>query len=170
MADNDLRNHMIEEYFHLGFIYKGITDCFFLHNEILLSLRQLKRILAKKNLGRRRFSNLNEIADAMEEELQGSGSIEGYRSMWQRLVIDHKFSDSKEFVRNASRIMDPEGVQRRSRHRLQRRQYHAKGPNFIWHLDGYDKLKPYGFCIHGCMIRDKSCGLKLGVRIIIPVL
>ena len=48
MADNDLRNHMIEEYFHLGFIYKGITGCLFLNNEILLSLRQLKRILAKK--------------------------------------------------------------------------------------------------------------------------
>ena len=92
MADNYLRNHMIEEYFHLGFIYKGITDCLFLNNEILLSLRQLKRILAKKNLGRRRFSNFNEIADAMEEELKGSGSIVGYRSMWQRLVIDHKLS------------------------------------------------------------------------------
>ena len=25
------------------------------------------------------------------------------------------------------------------------------GPNFIWHIDGYDKLKPYGFCIHGAV-------------------
>ncbi|XP_073254905.1 uncharacterized protein [Porites lutea] len=151
MADNDLRNHIIEEYFHLGFNYKEIIDCLFLNNGIPLSLRQLKRILSQKNLGRRRFSNFVEIADAMEEELKGSGSIVGYRSMWQRLVVDHKLSVSKEFVRNALRIMDPEGVQRRSRHRLQRRQYHAKGPNFIWHLDGYDKLKPYGFCIHGCI-------------------
>ena len=38
--------------------------------------------------------------------------------MWQRLVVDHKLSVSKEFVRKALRIMDPEGVQRRSRHRL----------------------------------------------------
>ena len=30
-------------------------------------------------------------------------------------------------------------------------QYHTKGPNFIQKLDGYDKLKPYGFCIHGCI-------------------
>ena len=21
----------------------------------------------------------------------------------------------------------------------------------LWHLDGYDKLKPYGFAIHGCI-------------------
>ena len=66
-------------------------------------------------------------------------------------MVDHKLSVSKEFVRNALRTMDPEGVQRRSRHRLQMQQYHTKGPNFIWKLDGYDKLKPYGFCIHGCI-------------------
>ena len=49
MTDNDLRDHMIEEYFHLGFNYKEIINCLFLNNEIPLSLRQLKRILAKKN-------------------------------------------------------------------------------------------------------------------------
>lgn len=26
-----------------------------------------------------------------------------------------------------------------------------KGPDFVWHIDGYDKLKPYGFTIHGCV-------------------
>ena len=25
------------------------------------------------------------------------------------------------------------------------------GPNYIWHVDGYDKLKPYGFPIHGAI-------------------
>lgn len=39
----------------------------------------------------------------------------------------------------------------RSRRRLQRRVYHNKGPNYLWHLDAYDKLKPYGICIHGCI-------------------
>lgn len=27
--------------------------------------------------------------------------------------------------------------------------YIAKGPNYIWHIDGYDKLKPFDFCNHG---------------------
>ena len=75
MADNDLRNHMIEEYFHLGFNYKEMIDCLFLNNGITLSLRQLKVILAKKILGRRRFSNGDEIADAMEGELKGSEAL-----------------------------------------------------------------------------------------------
>ena len=25
------------------------------------------------------------------------------------------------------------------------------GPNYLWHMDGNDKLKPYGFSIHGCI-------------------
>ena len=29
--------------------------------------------------------------------------------------------------------------------------YYRLGPNCIWYLDGYDKLKPYDFEIHGCM-------------------
>ncbi len=126
-------------------------DCLLLNHEIRISLRQLKRILARNSLGRRRFSSFDDIVAALEEELNGSGSIVGYRSMWQKLIFDHHLSVSKEFVRNALRIMDPEGVEIRSRNRLQRRQYNGKGPNFIWHLDGYDKLKPYGFCIHGCI-------------------
>ncbi len=27
--------------------------------------------------------------------------------------------------------------------------YAGNGPNSIWHIDGHDKLKPYGFSIHG---------------------
>ena len=39
----------------------------------------------------------------------------------------------------------------RKAHRLKRRRYHNPGPNYSWHCDGYDKLKPYGFPIHGCI-------------------
>lgn len=26
------------------------------------------------------------------------------------------------------------------------------GPNFLWHVDGYDKLKQFGFAIHGAIV------------------
>lgn len=26
-----------------------------------------------------------------------------------------------------------------------------QGPNFCWHIDGNDKLKTYGFSLHGCI-------------------
>jgi hypothetical protein len=42
-------------------------------------------------------------------------------------------------------------VQSRKKKRLRRRAYHTKGPNYVWHIDGYDKLKPFGFCVHGCI-------------------
>ena len=48
MDDNHICNHMIEEYFHLGFNYKEIIDCLFLNNEILLSHENLKESLRKK--------------------------------------------------------------------------------------------------------------------------
>jgi len=59
--------------------------------------------------------------------------------MWQRLVVDHDLVVAKETVRHALRILDPEGVDERLRHRLQRRQYKWRGPNFLWHIDGFDK-------------------------------
>ena len=47
------------------------------------------------------------------------------------------------------RMVDPAGVERRKRHVLKRRIYSSLGPNDCWHVDGYDKLKPFNFAIHG---------------------
>ena len=47
--------------------------------------------------------------------------------------------------------LDYEGVQTRRRKRIRRREYLNPGPNFVWHVDGYDKLKPCGFAIHGAI-------------------
>ena len=63
----------------------------------------------------------------------------------------HGISSDKETVRELLRILDPEGVELRSRHRLQRRKYKTAWPNHLWHKDGFDKLKPFGFCIHGAI-------------------
>lgn len=54
-------------------------------------------------------------------------------------------------VRRIIKSIDPDGVTRRQRRRLHRRKYISQGPNFVWHIDGHDKLKPFGFSIHGCL-------------------
>ena len=54
-------------------------------------------------------------------------------------------------VQTILRKVDPEGSRLRKAHRLQRREYQNPGPNFCWHADGYDKLKPFDFSIHGCI-------------------
>ena len=59
--------------------------------------------------------------------------------------------------------IDPEGSELRRRHRLKRRVYVNQGPDYTWHLDGYDKLKPFGFAIHGAIdgYNRKSLCLKV---------
>ena len=47
--------------------------------------------------------------------------------------------------------LDPIGVKTRRRGTLRRQLYYSPGPNWVWHLDGYNNLKPYGFEIHGCI-------------------
>ncbi|CAH3196632.1 unnamed protein product [Porites evermanni] len=71
--------------------------------------------------------------------------------MNQRLRDVHRLVVSRETTRIVLGVLDSEGVSNRRRGRLQRRRYPCKGPNYLWHIDGYDKLKPYGFCIHGAI-------------------
>ena len=85
----------------------------------------------------------------MEEELRGSGSIIGYRAMHQRLTTDHELIVTRNIVRQVLKIRDPEGLQARSGHRLRRRSYTTKSPDYLWHTDRYDKLKPFGFDVRG---------------------
>ena len=147
-----VRDELIQQYFKLGYNHAEILSCLLLLHDRELSLRQLKRILARRGLKRRQtFSDLRTVVVAIEQEQRGSGRDIGYRSVWQRLVTDHGLVVSKETVRHALRVLDPDGVERRLRHRLKRRQYKGRGPNFLWHIDGYDKLKPFGFSIHGCI-------------------
>ena len=72
----------------------------------------------------------------------------GYRSMWRCLkTLGHRVS--RDVVLLAMRFVDQNAVAARKRRRLKRRDYASQGPNFCWHIDGYDKLKPFGFAIHG---------------------
>ena len=151
LANNNFeRGDLIEQYFHLGLGYSEIVQFLGLLHGCLLSIRQLKRILQRRGLGRRKNrSEIEEVYRAIRRELRGSRSTMGYRQMTRRLLHSHGVIVDKETVRELLKILDPEGVNARSRHRLQRRQYKTEGPNHVWHIDGYDKLKPFGFCIHG---------------------
>ena len=150
--ENAERDVFIERYFHLGLKYKEIILFLISVHGVEISIRQLKRILKQRGLVRRgNPSSANDVLEAMQCELKGSGNVTGYRSMHQRLRNCHRLVISREAVRQALKILDPEGVEARSRHCLKRRRYTCKGPNYIWHIDGYDKLKPFGFCIHGAI-------------------
>ncbi len=64
------------------------------------------------------------------------------------VFYDFVFRDT---VRQLLLELDPDGVTARKQRRLRRRMYSNKGPHYLVHVDGYDKLKPYGFAIHGAI-------------------
>ena len=70
--------------------------------------------------------------------------------MHHRLTLSG-YQCNREIVRLALKSLDPEGVDMRKTHRLTRRRYTNPGPNYLWHLDGNDKLKPFGLGIHRCI-------------------
>ena len=113
----------------------------------------MKRILRRFNLKRRNrnYTPLENAVNVIDREIKTSGQCIGYRTMWRLLMLDYNIHVKRNDVREIMKALDPAGVELRKAHRLHRRVYCAKGPNYIWHIDGYDKLKPYGFCIHGAM-------------------
>lgn len=144
---------LIHIYFDQGFRYKELVCMLLVRHGYSLCVRQLKRILKKNNFRRRQavYTHINDVIDVVNGELQTSGRSLGYRAMWSRLVTDHALHVKEKTVLQVLRTLDADGVYLRKAHRLRRRQYYARGPNFIWHVDGYDKLKPLGFCIHGAI-------------------
>ena len=140
-------------YFKLGYAYKDIINCLALSHGITMSLITLKRMLRSLQL-RRRHPCTEEIVENavnfIHNELQGSGQMIGYKAMWRRLQ-NEGIVISSHTVRHLMLHLDEEGVRQRRMRRLRHREYVSPGPNFVWHVDGYDKLKPYGFAIHGAI-------------------
>jgi hypothetical protein len=78
-----------------------------------------------------------------------TGCLGGYRSICRLLRQKYHVIVTHEMVRNILKQIDPVSVANRRRHRLRRRTYTSLGPNYMWHIDGYDKLRPYGILISG---------------------
>ncbi|XDV31020.1 hypothetical protein PO909_033797 [Leuciscus waleckii] len=141
----------IEVYFELGLKYKEMQAVLSSRHGFYISERHLKRILRERGLFRRKnYSSLVDLIDFIRNQLQFSGQIHGYRWMYAK-CREKGLRVRKEDVRLVLKELDPRGVAVRRARRLRRRNYFAKGPNFSWHLDSYDKLKPYGICINGCI-------------------
>lgn len=152
-GDCTSREQLIERHFNEGYKHGEIIDILSSRHSISLSIRHLKRILQSAGLKRRNIpeSPLEEIVAAVVEEIECSGSCLGYKTLWRRLRSTYNLAVKRNSVLKILRIVDPEGVKTRAIHRLRRRKYSVPGPNFLWHVDGYDKLKPFGFAIHGCI-------------------
>lgn len=147
------RDALVKAYFQQDYSCNEIVMFLGVVHGISVCARTVRRILRRLHL-RRRVPQTNErfqqALNAISIELEGNGSCLGYKSMWRRLKMKG-IPIQRNVVRVALQMLDPEGVAQRKRKRLKRRMYVNPGPNFVWHIDGYDKLKPYGFAIHGAI-------------------
>ena len=120
-------------------------------DHIVISKRTLKRVLSSAQLFRRKqYSDLLEVALFIEGKMETSDKLHGYKLMHLK-CIQSGYTVTQETVRLLLQIIDPLGVQLRSRGKLRRRIYTNPGPDFMWHIDSYDKLKPYDNCVNGCI-------------------
>ena len=139
---------LILTYFRRGFLYEDVFKFLKKRYDITFSIRTFHRIIKELNLKRKNVSFLtNELINDVQESIESGGENRGYRNIRQRLIQKGK-PYTFNSVRLALKSIDPDGVARRSKHRLKRRKYINCGPNYVWHIDGNDKLKPFGFCIH----------------------
>ena len=144
-------DELIKLYFRLSFSNKEILAILAHSNHIVLSIRTLKRICKRLGLFRRKNqTDLDQVLAFVQNEILTNGQMQGYHWLHLR-AVQQGFVVSQDTIRRIIKLVDPQGVELRRARRLRRRQYSCRGPNALWHMDGYDKLKPYGICIHGCI-------------------
>ena len=88
--------------------------------------------------------DLQAVKLRIQQKLEGSGCMVGYRSMWHTLRLEG-YVVPRSVVQIMLKEIDPEGCRERQAKRLKKKIFSVPGPN----LDGYDKFKPYGFATHG---------------------
>ncbi|CAH0748589.1 unnamed protein product [Bemisia tabaci] len=96
------------------------------------------------------FSNLDdeELANEIFAIYTQHPSI-GYKYLWASLKTRGIFVTWARLI-SCVRLINPIGVLSRRRRRLRRREYRVKASNYLWHMDGNEKLVPWHFYIHGC--------------------
>ena len=160
------KESLICSYFLTDFPYKDILQFLLTYHNIELTIRHLQRILRKLKLFRKnKIVSSREISNSVAGELKESGSSYSYRFIHQKCRMKG-LSTNRELVRLALKALDPEGVNNRSLKKFKSRKYTSVGPNYMWHIDGYDKLKPFGFAIRGAIdgYSRKILWLHIGSR------
>ena len=141
-------------------LWKGLTQrqirtVLYVTFKLHVSLRQLRRFILQANLGR----NSSEFAlksDAEIEILIGSlqntyASQWGYRYLNNYFRLNNGIRTTNRQLMEINKRVNPRAVEERVARRLNRRKFFSPGPNFSWHVDQHDKLKPYGYGLHACV-------------------
>ena len=146
LVNYDLRdeNDFLEYCFKRRLRYESIIVQLDIHHKVKMSLRTLKRRLKVLGLNKcHAAASAAVLKQIIERKIEGPSMLRGYQSLWNKLRTAYNIITPRDSVME---ILREAGGSRN----LERR-YRSNGPNETWHVDGYGKLKPYGFPIHGCI-------------------
>ncbi|KAJ8315062.1 hypothetical protein KUTeg_007212 [Tegillarca granosa] len=140
------RDELIKLYFMEGLKYAEIVLFLFCNHNIKMTIRHLKRILRKLNLRRRpiQYSPTQDVVNIIREECNVSGQCVGYRTMRKRLIRDYGLAVKRNDVMKILQQIFPNATEERKAHRLKRRMYTLKGPNYMF-KSLFILMKPYAY-------------------------
>jgi hypothetical protein len=102
----------------------------------------------------------NRAIQFLQEDLQRSSAILGFGKglLYQYVRQQAQVPVSQRRLYDFYRSVFPEEVAgRRDGNFKQRGDFKVPGPNFLWSLDAYEKLKRFGFQIYSCIDAYSRC-------------
>jgi hypothetical protein len=133
---------------HLKYLYRKKT--YISLNLILSRTRQIRYLRQLLGLNRVITITIDILNEILSSEKQHFAMLMDIRRIMYLLRSHHHIWISRTMIHEDLRIVDAEGLEIRRARKLQRRIFHSAGPDQVWSLDGHDKLKRWGFAIHGC--------------------
>jgi hypothetical protein len=125
-----------------------------------VSARQVRSIRTAKGWKHRtrdtaeRQLNWSETFDRVGQALaEGTVRSYGREMVYSNLRRQQGYRARQDDVRNALKLQDPVGTETRKpgAKRKRRLEYIVPGPNFLWSIDGHDKLASYGIEIYAAI-------------------
>ncbi|KAL8739553.1 MAG: hypothetical protein Q9190_007654 [Brigantiaea leucoxantha] len=123
-----------------------------------IGLYALIRLRFVMNLRRRMVTDEEKAASqesaraALTKALE-SGEVEGYGYNYLQIYLRQRgYAFARRTLIDVYRSLNPAAIDRRKRDLQRHRgQFVVPGPDWLWSVDGYDKLKPFGIEIYACI-------------------
>ena len=109
-----------------------------------------------------RTVQVDEVEDAVKEEMEGPGKLLGYRALHKKLRQVHDLNVPRDLVYAVMYDVDPDALAERApqyKKKKAKGNFISRGPNWVHSLDGHDKLMGYQnstfpIAAYGCMKQE----------------
>jgi hypothetical protein len=156
-CSQEMQDRIVELFFEAGLNDREMLQVL-KADGFTIGLYALIRIRFNLNLRRRMVTDEEKAASqesartALIKALE-SGEVEGYGYRYLQIYLRQRgYAFCPKTLIDVYRSLNPAAIERRKcdlqRHRGQ---FVVPGPDWLWSIDGYDKLKPFGIEIYACI-------------------